>query len=126
MTNFDRQITQWVKQTPFIDTHEHLIEESRHLCGVLDPQFLPCDDWTYLFTFYVADDLVAAGMPVAELQSFLGPNLSSKTKYRLVAPYWDLSATPAMPKRCATIRTQRSTCAGHGLSTRLRAPEGVF
>ncbi|MER9274898.1 amidohydrolase family protein [Mesorhizobium sp. M0643] len=89
MTNSDRRITQWVEQTTFVDTHEHLIEESQRLSGVLDPQLLPCDDWTYLFADYVANDLVVAGMPVEELRSFLGPDLSSDAKYRLVAPYWD-------------------------------------
>lgn len=89
MTNSDRQITQWVEQTPFIDTHEHLIEESLRLSGALHPRFLPCNDWAYLFHAYVADDLVVAGMPVSELQRFLAPDLSSEAKYRLVAPYWD-------------------------------------
>ncbi|WP_375784881.1 amidohydrolase family protein [Bradyrhizobium sp. Pha-3] len=89
MTNFDRQITQWVEQTPFMDTHEHLIEESLRLSGALDARLLPCDDWAYLFASYVAHDLVVAGMPDAELRNFLGPDLSSEAKYRLVAPYWD-------------------------------------
>lgn len=89
MTNSDQQIIQWVDQTPFVDTHEHLIEESQRLSGVLDPRFLPCNDWTYLFRAYVANDLVVAGMPDEELRSFLGPDLSSENKYRLVAPYWD-------------------------------------
>ncbi|ULJ74273.1 amidohydrolase family protein [Rhizobium gallicum] len=89
MTNTDRQIQHWVEQTPFVDTHEHLIEESLRLSGVLDQRFLPCDDWSYLFGEYVANDLVVAGMPTADLRSFLGPGLASEAKYRMVAPYWD-------------------------------------
>lgn len=88
MTNSDRQITEWVEQTPFVDTHEHLIEESLRLSGAVH-EWLSCDDWSCLFKTYVADDLVVAGMPTAELRSFLGPDLSSEAKYRLVAPYWD-------------------------------------
>ncbi|MCK1266794.1 hypothetical protein IVB44_22405 [Bradyrhizobium sp. 49] len=53
MTNSDRQIAQWVEETPFVDTHEHLIEESQRLSGVLDPGLLPSDDWTCLFSTYV-------------------------------------------------------------------------
>ncbi|MBR1165232.1 amidohydrolase family protein [Bradyrhizobium elkanii] len=88
MMNSDRQITEWVEQTPFVDTHEHLIEESLRLSGALHER-LPCDDWAYLFNKYVHDDLLIAGMPAAELRRFLGRDLSSEAKYRLVAPYWD-------------------------------------
>lgn len=82
------QIEQWVEQTPFIDTHEHFVEESQRLSGVFDGG-QSCDDWTYWVREYVARDLVVAGMPRGELHSFLGPNLSCEAKYRLVAPYWD-------------------------------------
>lgn len=88
MTKSDRQITQWVEETPFVDTHEHLIEERQRLSGVID-SWLPCDDWTYLFSGYVANDLVVAGMPAADLQNFFGADLSSEAKYQLIAPYWD-------------------------------------
>jgi len=88
MTSSGQQISEWVEQTPFIDTHEHLIEESQRLSGVLDGG-LSCDDWTYAVREYVARDLAVAGMPKNDLQSFLGPDLSSEAKYRLVAPYWD-------------------------------------
>lgn len=90
IANSDRQITEWVENTPFVDTHEHLIEESLRLSGTLHRRLLPCDDWAYLFMSYAAHDLVVAGMPDAELTNFLGPDLSSEAKYRLVAPYWDL------------------------------------
>ncbi|KUM26648.1 hypothetical protein AU467_20120 [Mesorhizobium loti] len=87
--NADRRIEGVVEQTPFIDTHEHLIEESRRLSGTLDARWFPCNDWSYLFGTYVVDDLAVAGMPAAEVQSFLKPDLSSEEKYRLIAPYWD-------------------------------------
>ncbi|WP_407114639.1 amidohydrolase family protein [Bradyrhizobium sp. LMG 9283] len=88
MTKSDRQITQWVEETPFVDTHEHLIEESQRVSGVIDP-LLPCDDWTYLLSYYVANDLGVAGMPAADLQRLFEPDLSSEAKYQLLAPYWD-------------------------------------
>lgn len=89
MTNSERQIIEWVEQTPFVDTHEHLVEESLRLSGTLHTRFVPCHDWANLFALYAADDLAVAGMPAAELRSFLGPDLSSETKYRLIAPHWD-------------------------------------
>ncbi|WP_434725494.1 amidohydrolase family protein [Mesorhizobium sp. RIZ17] len=88
MANADRQIQHLVEETSFIDTHEHLIEESQRLSGDLS-QHLPCDDWSYLFTDYVVDDLIVAGMPLAKLRDFLSPTLAGTAKFQLVAPYWD-------------------------------------
>jgi predicted TIM-barrel fold metal-dependent hydrolase len=85
----DRQIMEWVEQTPFIDTHEHLLEESTRTSGAIDRQILPCDDWAYLLMSYVADDLATAGMPAADERDFFSPELASEAKFRLVAPYWD-------------------------------------
>ncbi|MDF0581985.1 amidohydrolase family protein [Bradyrhizobium yuanmingense] len=87
MTEVDRQIIEWVEETPFVDTHEHLIEESQRLSGEIDRWF-PCDDWSYVFSAYVANDLVVAGMSAADQQGLFGPGVSSDEKYRLIAPYW--------------------------------------
>src|SRR5438309_1653973 len=88
MKNCDREIKECVEQTWFVDTHEHLIEESQRLSGDLH-QFQRSDDWAYLFSAYASNDLAVAGMTDAQLQSFLGPDLPSEAKYRLVAPYWN-------------------------------------
>lgn len=79
IVNSDRQIAQWVEQTPFVDTHEHLVEESSRLSGEPHARF-PCQDWTNLFG-YAADDLVASGMPASNLSKFRGPDLCSEAKY---------------------------------------------
>lgn len=79
-----------IDETPFIDTHEHLIEESLRLSG--DPgssRLFPCDDWALLFSHYLDSDLVSAGMPESDRERFLAPDVSSAEKYRLVAPYWE-------------------------------------
>ncbi|NOJ44604.1 hypothetical protein [Bradyrhizobium australiense] len=89
MTKSDRQIMQWVEETPFVGTHEHLNEESQRISSVLGSGSQTYADWTYLFNHYVSTDLLVAGMPAADLQSFLGSDLSSDAKYRLVAPHWD-------------------------------------
>ena len=75
--------------TPFIDTHEHLIEESRRIAGPHpDDPFLPCDDWAYLFHHYTRDDLAVAGMEPDASHSFFSMELSPQEKWELFAPYW--------------------------------------
>jgi len=85
----DRQIWEWVAETPLVDTHEHLIEESTRLAGQTDSWLFPCDDWAYLFMHYLRDDLHVAGMPAADQQRFFAPETSTQEKYRLIAPYWE-------------------------------------
>lgn len=85
-----KEIRELVESTPFIDTHEHLIEESARLRGYADNAWLfPCDDWSYLLMHYLGDDLASAGMTDADLKRFLSPELGTEEKYRLVAPYWE-------------------------------------
>ena len=43
------RIRDLVEETPFVDTHEHLIEEEMRLSGALDERLFPCNDWAYLF-----------------------------------------------------------------------------
>lgn len=78
-----------VEQTPFIDTHEHLIEEGQRLSGALEPGLFPCNDWAFLFSHYLDDDLVSAGMPEADQERFLSPEVGPDQKYHLVAPWWE-------------------------------------
>jgi hypothetical protein len=87
--SIESQIRDWVEQTPFVDTHEHLIEESQRVAGAIDGGRFPCDDWAYLFMHYLGSDLVNAGMPGAAYQRFLAPEVCAEEKYRLVAPYWE-------------------------------------
>lgn len=82
------QIRDWIEQTPFVDTHEHLIEESRRLSGELHAGLFPCDDWAYLFRHYTQDDLASAGMPAEDRGRFFTPDVCTEEKYRLVAPWW--------------------------------------
>ena len=78
-----------VDDTVFIDTHEHLIEESQRLAGEVDPRVLPCDDFAYLLLHYTASDLIAAGMPGAARQRFFGRSADPDEKWELVEPYWE-------------------------------------
>jgi hypothetical protein len=80
-----------VEHTPFVDTHEHLVEESLRLSGGNGSRLLPCDDWALLFSHYLDSDLVSAGMPEADHARFLSPDVPTDEKYRLVAPWWALT-----------------------------------
>ena len=89
MKSIRRTVWEWVEQTPFIDTHEHLIEESRRLRGDIDGWSLPCDDWALLLHHYLSDDLFTAGMPVGDQERFFAPETASEEKFSLVAPWWE-------------------------------------
>ncbi len=82
-------IREKVNQTLFVDTHEHLIEESQRLAGPssLAPLFT-CDDWAYLFLHYALDDLKVAGMSQQNANQFASPDVSPQDKWKLFAPYW--------------------------------------
>lgn len=82
------RIREVVESTPFIDTHEHLLEERRRVAGETVQGLFPCDDWAYLFMHYLGDDLAVAGMPAAPRGILFSPNASTDEKYRALEPYW--------------------------------------
>lgn len=77
-----------VEETPFIDTHEHLVEEARRTGWSAPVPLLPCDDWALLFTHYLNSDLLVAGMPPADYAGFSGPDTSTDRKWALLRPWW--------------------------------------
>lgn len=88
MSDTLNKIRDWVEETPFIDTHEHLLEESQRVSRELDPRLMPCDDLAYLFQNYVGEDLTASGMHNSDLRRFLTPTVSPEEKFQLVECYW--------------------------------------
>src|SRR4051812_23637810 len=88
MSNYTT-IRDLVEQTPFVDTHEHLIEEGMRLRGEVGDRLFRCNDWAYLFSHYVDSDLVSAGMPAADHQRFFAPDTPVEEKYGLIAPWWE-------------------------------------
>ena len=58
-------IEQKVFETPFIDTHEHLMDESERL-DCLEP-IIPCDDWALLLNLYFGFDLISSGISESEI-----------------------------------------------------------
>lgn len=81
------EIFQKVFQTPFIDTHEHLIEEKDRLIGNSHPRVL-CDDWTLIFNHYLNSDMLSAGMPDDVYKKFFSPAVDPLDKWILLEPYW--------------------------------------
>ncbi len=76
-----------VWQTPFVDTHEHLIEEKDRLSGTAHPR-VKSDDWSMLFSHYLNSDLLTAGMPKEAYDKFFSPNIDPIDKWKLLEPYW--------------------------------------
>jgi uncharacterized protein len=71
-----------VEETPWLDTHEHLPEESARLSAPLgDSPFHPCDDWAYLLWHYAMDDLVSAGLSPDEQRRFTSPHVGPVDKW---------------------------------------------
>ncbi len=64
---FQRELERLVDQTPLVDTHEHLPDEEERLRG----EWVPCDDWSVLFSHYLDSDLATAGMPDRDLERLL-------------------------------------------------------
>ena len=85
----NQSIVDKVNGTLFIDTHEHLIEESQRLAGPSPkvPLYY-CDDWAYLYAHYALDDLKIAGLSQTKAEQFMSRELSPIDKWDLVAPYW--------------------------------------
>lgn len=81
-----KQISKKVFETPFIDTHEHLIEETSRLKG--RSRRGQADDWTFIFTHYLNSDLLTAGMPKKSYEKFFSERVDPIEKWALLKPYW--------------------------------------
>jgi len=82
-----KKIFQKVLTTPFIDTHEHLIEEKERLSSVRHP-FVKSDDWSDVFMNYLADEMCVAGMPKEVNEKLFSPGLDPLAKWALIEHYW--------------------------------------
>jgi uncharacterized protein len=78
---------------PFLDTHEHLVEEATRLAGAGAHRLQPCTDFALLFSHYARDDLRSAGMPDADLAQFFSPTVDPADKWHRLAPYWPAVAS---------------------------------
>lgn len=80
-------LAQKVQETPLIDTHEHLMNESERVRAgekISDN----ANDWTFLLSHYFDSDLVVAGMSQADHDRFFSTDLSPLEKWKLFEPFW--------------------------------------
>lgn len=81
------KIAEKVFSTPFIDTHEHLIEEKSRFTGTSHPR-VKSDDWTMVLSHYLNSDMLTAGMPKETYDKFFSPEIDPLDKWALLEPYW--------------------------------------
>jgi uncharacterized protein len=77
-----------IEATPFVDTHEHLLEEATRLAGPGAHALQPCADAALLFCHYAKDDLWSAGMPALAQERFFSPDVEPAEKWSIIAPFW--------------------------------------
>lgn len=87
-----RQISKRVHDTSFVDTHEHLFEESVRLSPNTNPLYQN-DDWALLISSYLFSDLVTAGLLKSDPQGSIRNQLFEPggdpiKKWNLIQPYW--------------------------------------
>ena len=91
MNSLQKDIQQLVNKTPFVDTHEHLVEEELRVSGdflqTLWPPFRSSKDFSILLTQYFNSDLHSAGLPESEKHRFYSPDLAPREKWLLVKPF---------------------------------------
>ena len=75
-----------VSETPFIDTHEHLIDESERL-DCIKP-IIPCDDWALLLNLYFSFDLISAGISKEQIDSLFSKQVNPINKWGILKEYW--------------------------------------
>ena len=79
-------IAEKVFETPFIDTHEHLIDETERI-NCLEP-IIPCDDWTLLLNHYFSFDLISAGISRNKMDRLFSKKISPVNKWEILKEYW--------------------------------------
>jgi hypothetical protein len=75
-----------VLETPFVDTHEHLIDESDRL-ACTNP-VIPCDDWALLLNHYFSFDLISAGMSKEQADRLFSTEVDPMDKWGILKEFW--------------------------------------
>jgi hypothetical protein len=102
-----------IDATPWIDTHEHLVEEHRRLrpdgfelVRAYGKPVTFAGDWSLLFDLYSQFDLIGAGFTPDALKELQGPGRSPLEKWDLVAPFLALTRHTG-PLRAVDVTTER-------------------
>ncbi len=76
-----------IKQTPLIDTHEHLLDERKRL-AITGHRYIQSDDWSTILNHYLNSDLLTAGMPGGDYGKFFNAGVDPVDKWKLLEPFW--------------------------------------
>ena len=83
-----KRIFEKVFATSFVDTHEHLPDESERLNGNYCREWGRGDDWSILFTVYADSDVRSAGISDKEYDEFFSVKVDPVKKWDFLSPYW--------------------------------------
>ena len=85
------EILELVEQTPFVNTHDHLLEESTRLKGPEQSSHpgQSLRDFGVLLSHYADSDLMVAGLSPEACASLLSPGIEPGDKWKLVAPFYE-------------------------------------
>jgi hypothetical protein len=108
------ELTELIDATPWIDVHEHLVEERHRLrdgayefIEVFGEDACIPGDWSGLVVGgYALDDLISAGLPPATAKSFTRGDLGPLEKWDLVEPYVE-AARLTGSMRAVDLTTER-------------------
>jgi len=79
-----------VGKTPFVDTHEHFVDESLRVRGAREEvRHLAAPDFGMLLCHYTDSDLQVAGMPAEDYKQTQAWNVPLSKKWELAAPYYE-------------------------------------
>ncbi|MCX6226716.1 MAG: amidohydrolase family protein [Bacteroidia bacterium] len=84
---FYSELLELVLKTPFIDTHEHIMNESERINAgrTIDGK---ANDWSFLLSHYFEDDMSVSGMNPKAKEQFFSPDTDPLQKWDLIAPFW--------------------------------------
>ena len=86
------EISDLIDYTPFVDTHEHLFEESKRLDALesrfTEPVPVAAPDVGLLFSHYSEHDLQCAGMDPEHYAAFTSYEVEPRDKWKLIEPYY--------------------------------------
>jgi predicted TIM-barrel fold metal-dependent hydrolase len=135
------ELGELIDATPWVDTHEHLVEEHRRL----QPggyTFTPAStgrpgtiaaDWTALIDFYSLPDLVLAGLPAAAADELHRSERSPREQWETVEPFFAaarntgfLHAVDITTERLFGLRLSRETVEEIDARARALRVEGYY
>ena len=83
------RLAEAIAATPWVDTHEHLLEPATRARGAGAHALQPCLDFALLLCHYAQDDLTSAGMPGEARAQFYDPAVPVEAKWELLRPWWE-------------------------------------